>query len=165
MTGVQTCALPIYIFEHPELYAAYPELRNLKVTTEGQSGGAKGALSILPPHGDKPGVMEMDIYTRGLMNNPTSTALHEMQHAVQTLEGMGPGGNSTMAFSDPITKEIYNRRINEIRSPGTFEEFQRANRFPEDKAQQAYQEYVKTYKPFINPKIERDVQEQAAIEY
>ena len=154
-----------HIFEHPELYAAYPELQNVKIVTEGGSGNTLGALSIMPSNGFYPGSMEMDIYDKGLRSNPTSTTLHEMQHAVQTLEGMGPGGNPTFAFSNPEAHEILKRRLDEIRSPGTFEEFQRANRFPEDKAREAYDEYVKTYKPFINPRIERDVQEAAAMEY
>ena len=115
-----------YIFEHPELYKAYPELADLNVVTDGRgsSPGTHGALSIIEKSGERPGAMEMDIYNRGLMGNPTSTTLHEMQHAVQTLEGMGPGGSPTMAFAHPETKEIYNRRMNELYQPGTFEEFQ-----------------------------------------
>jgi hypothetical protein len=156
-----------YIFEHPELYKAYPELADLNITTGGgdRSSGTLGALSVIPKSGDRPGAMAMDIYHSGLSRDPTSISLHEMQHAVQTLEGMGPGGSPTMAFSDPIAQQILKRRLDEIRSPGTFEEFQRANRFPEDKAREAYEEYVRTYKPFINPKIEREVQKEAAMEY
>lgn len=158
-----------YAFEHPELYEAYPELRGLNITMGGREGtaqGASGALSVAQRSGDTPGYMEMDMYNRGLMSkNPTSVALHEMQHAVQTLDGMGPGGSPTFAFQNPEAQQILKRRLDEIRSPGTFEEFQRANRFPEDKAREAYDEYVKTYKPFINPKIEREVQQSAAMEY
>jgi hypothetical protein len=156
-----------YIFEHPELYKAYPELADLNITTGGgdRTSGTLGSLSVIPKSGDSPGAMAMDIYRPGLSRDPTSISLHEMQHAVQTLEGMGPGGSPAMAFNDPIAQQILKRRLDEIRSPGTFEEFQRANRFPEDKAREAYEEYVRTYKPFINPKIEREVQKEAAMEY
>ena len=156
-----------YMFEHPELYKAYPELLNLMITTEG-SGlglGTQASLSVIPRHGQLPGSMAMDIYDAGLRNNPTSSALHEMQHAVQTIEGMHPGGNPTMAFADPITNEIYKRKLAEFSKPGSFEEFQSANRFPEDKARQAYDEYVKSYKAYITPAIDREIQKDAAMEY
>ena len=94
-----------YAFEHPDLYEAYPELKGLSINMGGREGtasGASGALTVSPKSGGSPGYMEMDMYNRGLMSkNPTSVALHEMQHAVQTLEGMGPGGSPTFAFPEP----------------------------------------------------------------
>ena len=157
-----------HIFEHPELYAAYPELQNVKIVTEGGSGGgARGSLSIMPSQGFYPGSMEMDIYDKGLRSNPTSTALHEMQHAVQTLEGMGPGGNPTFAFSNPEAHEILKKLREETYKPSTFEQFQRVNKFPEDEAQAAYEQYLKERKanPITSDKVERAMQETAAMEY
>ena len=156
-----------YMFEHPELYKAYPELLNLMITTEGRGlgSGTQASLSVIPRRGQLPGSMAMDIYDAGLRNNPTSSALHEMQHAVQTIEGMHPGGSPIMAFADPITNEIYKRKLAEFSKPGSFEEFQSANRFPEDKARQAYDEYVKSYKAYITPAIDREIQKDAAMEY
>jgi hypothetical protein len=157
-----------HIFEHPELYAAYPELQNVKIVTEGGSGGgARGSLSIMPSRGFYPGSMEMDIYDKGLRSNPTSTALHEMQHAVQTLEGMGPGGNPTFAFSNPEAHEILKKLREETYKPSTFEQFQRVNKFPEDEAQAAYEQYLKERKanPITSDKVERAMQETAAMEY
>ena len=131
------------IIEHPDLYRAYPELAEMKVVSGGYSPDSRGGLSIIPSSRGNPGLMEMDIYERGLRGDPRSTSLHEMQHAVQTIEGMSPGGNITMAFADPRTMEIYNRRMAELKRPSTFEEFQRVNRVPEDRAQTAYEEYLK----------------------
>jgi hypothetical protein len=158
-----------HIFEHPELYAAYPELQSsVKIITEGGRGGnARGALSIAPSRGHFPGSMEMDIYDAGLRGNPTSTALHEMQHAVQTIEGMGPGGNPTFAFANPEAHDILKRLREDVYKPSSFEDFQRVNKFPEDEAQAAYEQYVKERKanPITSDKIERSMQETAAMEY
>lgn len=157
-----------YIFEHPELYKAYPELGEINITTGGGGGGdTLGALSVIPRSGDKPGVMDMDIYTPGLKRDPTSISLHEMQHAVQTLEGMGPGGSPTMAFNQPEAFEILKRLREEQIKPAPFFRFQQANKFPEDIAEQEYQKYLKEFyeNPIINPKIDRELQSRAAMEY
>ena len=70
-------------YDHPALYEAYPELRRV-VVRQGQDGGdAFGAYS--------PG--QLDIYRGGLLNNPRSTATHEMQHAVQRIEDFARGGS------------------------------------------------------------------------
>jgi hypothetical protein len=160
-----------YAFDHPELYEAYPELRNLNITmggNEGASQGAMGSLSVLPKSGGYPGHMEMDMYNRGLMSkNPTSTALHEMQHAVQTLEGMGPGGSPTFAFQNPEAFEILKQLREEAYKPASFEDFQRVNKYPEDEAKAAYVQYVNERKanPITSDKVERALQETAAMTY
>jgi hypothetical protein len=153
------------ILSHPELYRAYPELADMQVVTGGYGGNARGSLSSLPSGGTGRGYMEMDIYDAGMKGDPRSTALHEMQHAVQTIEGMSPGGNTVMAFKDPRTTEIYKRRIAELQQPSTFEEFQRVNKVPQERAQAAYEEYLRTHKLSITPSVERMVQEEAAKEY
>lgn len=154
-----------FIFEHPELYKAYPELNNLKITTEGGSGNTLGALSVTPSRGFYPGSMEIDIYDRGLKRDPNSTALHELQHAIQTIEGWSPGGNPTMAFTDLRAHDMLKKRLDELKRPSTFEEFQKANRFPDDKAKEAYDEYLRTHKSFVTPSIERELQKDVAMEF
>jgi hypothetical protein len=153
------------ILSHPELYRAYPELADVTVVTGGYGGNARGSLSTLPSGGVGRGYMAMDIFDAGMRGDPRSTALHEMQHAVQTVEGMSPGGNTVTAFSDPRTTEIYKRRLAELQQPATFEEFQRVNKVPQERAQAAYEEYLKTHKLSITPSVERMVQEEAAKEY
>lgn len=160
-----------YAFDHPELYEAYPELRGLNITMGGREGtaqGASGALSVSQKSGSSPGYMEMDMYNRGLMSkNPTSVALHEMQHAVQTLEGMGPGGNPAAAFQNPEAFEILGQIRKEAYKPASLEEFQKANKYPDSEAQERYVEYLNQLSSgaSANPVIERALQQRAAMEY
>ena len=111
--------------------------------------------------------MEMDIYERGLKIDPRSTALHEMQHAVQTLEGMSPGGNLTMAFNDPRAFEILKRKREEVATPMTVDEFRKASYGREvpdpERLDKAYKEYLASYK--VGPEIDRQLQQAAAQEY
>ena len=77
------------VFEHPELLRAYPDLANIKVGKE-TSSNYKGMYN---PE-------ENTITTGGgLIGNADqsrSTMLHELQHAVQEIEGMAKGANPTV---------------------------------------------------------------------
>ncbi len=93
------------VIDHPELYNAYPKLANISVE-QGRDMGqhALGQLNV-PTN-------EMRIFSAGVARNPKSTALHEMQHAVQEIEGMSPG-SSPMDFLRARDKaEIGVDRIN-----------------------------------------------------
>lgn len=151
------------IISHPELYKAYPELADMVVTT----GGRGLSDSSMAQLATGKGVMEMDIFDPALRGSPTPIALHEMQHAVQTLEGMSPGGSKTTAFSDPKAFEILKRKRQELASPMTLDEFKKAwygRAIPNmEKLEQEYAKYVKGYK--VDPSIERIVQDEAAREY
>jgi len=74
------------VFEHPELLRAYPELANIKVGKE-TSGQYRGMFDP-----------EQNVITTGggmigNANQSRSTMLHELQHAVQEIEGMAKGAN------------------------------------------------------------------------
>ena len=70
-----------YVLDHPELYAAYPELGEILISQTGQSNlNLKGGFNSKNP--------EIRIYPQV---DPRGTAIHEMQHAVQEIEGMSPG--------------------------------------------------------------------------
>jgi len=70
-----------YVLDHPELYAAYPELGEILISQTGQSNpNLKGGFNAKRP--------EIRIYPQA---DPRGTAIHEMQHAVQEIEGMSPG--------------------------------------------------------------------------
>jgi len=70
-----------YVLDHPELYAAYPELGEILISQTGQSNlNLKGGFNSKNP--------EIRIYPQV---DPRGTAIHEMQHAVQNIEGMSPG--------------------------------------------------------------------------
>jgi hypothetical protein len=79
------------IFDHPDLYAAYPESSN--IWTAKQGGASSGAYS--------PGVMgESDMVSlavpaRGKIDQSSlrSTNVHELQHGIQGVEGFAQGGS------------------------------------------------------------------------
>jgi hypothetical protein len=71
---------------HPELFKAYPELGNV-IVKQGATSGADGTLGSL--YGNL-----LNISSKGLAKDPRSTALHELQHAIQEREGFAVGGNT-----------------------------------------------------------------------
>lgn len=85
------------MLDHPELFKLYPELKNIKVENyipkKGESKNTLGSydeankLIKLAKHGSNEDLM--------------STLLHEIQHSVQGIEGMGRGGNPNQFINDP----------------------------------------------------------------
>jgi hypothetical protein len=159
------------IIDHPELYKAYPELADMQVVAGGYGGeGTKAALSIIASSPSSKGLMEIDIFDKALKADPRSSSLHEMQHAVQTIEGMSPGGSTAMAFNDPRTFEILKRIREDYSKPMSLEDY-KTQRYgtamanPERLAQ-AYKEYLDSIKPKnVGPELDRLFQEEAAREY
>lgn len=85
MTGNKTVSAT-EILDHPELYKAYPFLRNTKIESmpaEAPSGAVGAYLGPSFPSG---GLVSLGTKAR------RDTALHEMQHAVQEFEGFALGG-------------------------------------------------------------------------
>ena len=78
-----------YAYEHGPLYEAYPELRKV-VVRQGERSGSDGVYGSYNPG-------QLDVTSRGLLNDPRSTTTHEFQHAVQDIEGFSPGGNTDYA--------------------------------------------------------------------
>ena len=150
-----------FALEHPELYKAYPELADIPVTQGTYDHGVRGSLR------GGPSDMEMSVTWAGLQSDPRSTMLHEMQHAVQTLEDMAPGGSPAMAFQDPRAYEILERMRLEIKKPVSFEQFQIISKYPdENEARSAYEKYLKILASSpIERSIDIDLQKQAAMEY
>lgn len=77
-----------YAYEHQALYKAYPELEKVVVR---QGGGAPDLYGSYQGNASK-GTGQLEVTHAGLKNDPRSTATHEMQHAVQDIEGFGEGG-------------------------------------------------------------------------
>jgi hypothetical protein len=80
------------VLDHPELFAAIPELKNTRVINE--FGGFRGA-AYFP---------DEDIIRIASDNSPErflQTLLHETQHAVQTKFNMNPGGSPRQFLTDP----------------------------------------------------------------
>ncbi len=79
-------------YEHPELYKALPELKNIVMRQGRDDPNFLGSYQRLPsqPAGS------VDVTKSGLLNDPRSTATHEMQHAVSDLSGWQAGGAPEM---------------------------------------------------------------------
>jgi len=74
------------ILEHPKLFAAYPGLADIAVTTQYESGASYSSASSVDP-------AMIEIGEDEPMSNVMSILLHELQHAVQHTEGFSSGGN------------------------------------------------------------------------
>jgi hypothetical protein len=89
------------VLDHPDLYKAYPELRDIDVNT-------------YPPHALSSYAGHYDPDTKSITLDPRSpedtlsTLLHETQHAVQHIEGFPRGGNPT-EFYPPGFQQEYNQ--------------------------------------------------------
>lgn len=73
------------VFNHDELFKAYPQLKNIKFEISDDNLFAGG----YNPHSNT-----MSIDTGSSSEEMLSTVLHEMQHAIQDIEGFARGGNS-----------------------------------------------------------------------
>ena len=83
-------ALPLdAVMEHPALFAAYPALRRVMVAVDPKL--ANGAALQILDYADGTDGMVIKIGNPAL-SNVERAILHEIQHAVQNLEGFAPGG-------------------------------------------------------------------------
>jgi hypothetical protein len=72
-------------YEHPELYAAYPELADFVFKQGNENQGMLGSSVG----------RDINLYRQGLVQKqPSSTVAHELQHAIQGIEGTPRGGNT-----------------------------------------------------------------------
>lgn len=104
------------VLEHDSLYEAYPELRNVKVRLESDTGSKNGSYdpstNTITISEDKPGD-----------SAKVGTMLHEIQHAIQQIEGWESGASpeywaareyeSGDTASDRA-QEIYSRILNSL---------------------------------------------------
>src|SRR5262245_28843590 len=111
------------ILKHPELYEAYPELRDIV------GMNIRGVRGLNYEAG----------YRQGTLLDPTATIdfgglkgrgdnrkniLHEVQHAIQQLENFSPGGNVTRKIEPGTPAEkIYQETLAEMLKPISQEQF------------------------------------------
>ena len=88
------------IFEHKELFSFYPQAKNIKLKhIQGQKGGVYYAHQ---------NVITLDCSNAIRMDQPTAKLiLHEIQHAIQEIEGFAPGG-SPEAMAQKLVNEETN---------------------------------------------------------
>lgn len=93
------------ILDHEALFEAYPELRNVKVRFEVMYDGKRGSYDR------KSNTIKL---SSDLRDAPEDTLLHEIQHAVQSIEGHS-GGASPFYWAAEISAEEITRRLDEER--------------------------------------------------
>ena len=75
------------LIDHKELFDAYPELKNINIRhTPGKGGGEY--------------LQEQNRIRIGAEMDPKQTLIHEIQHAVQEIEGFARGGNPQWSYDD-----------------------------------------------------------------
>lgn len=108
------------VLQHDSIYEAYPELRNVKVRLESDTGGKNGSYdpstNTITISEDKPGD-----------GAKVGTMLHEIQHAIQQIEGWESGASpeywaareyeSGDTASDRA-QELYSRILNSLDKAG-----------------------------------------------
>lgn len=90
------------ILDHPELFAAYPEMADIAVKNEKMAKRLAGYFD----RDEK----VLGLNTQGKGKDKLDTILHEGQHYVQDKEGMVPG--SSNAVSSPYRREVYEDLMN-----------------------------------------------------
>ena len=76
------------VYQHEELYRNYPQLRDVRVQFQDLQGGEKGYFDRS---------RNTIVLSNAIRNNAGYTLLHEIQHAIQAIEGF-TGGSSTESW-------------------------------------------------------------------
>jgi hypothetical protein len=102
------------VWHHPALFEAYPELRNMPVSHDAFMQASGG---YLPRTKDRPAsiVYREEGSTNKMARGQTfDTLLHEVQHAIQQIEGFARGTNpapQTALVKGTAANEIYNKQM------------------------------------------------------
>ena len=93
------------ILDHKELFQAYPQLRNVDVVFKDLEGGTRGSYS--------PSRNRITLSAE-LRNAPQETLVHEVQHAIQEIEGF-TGGSNRQYWEEKLRsgEQIYSQGFNE----------------------------------------------------
>ena len=89
------------VFDHPDLYKAYPELKNADFYFDQRFTNALGTAGISPQTG-KLSVAVGPLFYEQSANTQKGIILHEIQHLVQTLEGFASGGRPNYKARDTL---------------------------------------------------------------
>ena len=86
--------------DHPELFKAYPELKDIKVIK--QAGFFDWNQRLQGSFNPATNTVNITPYNK----NPESTLIHEIQHWIQEKEGFASGGNEDIAIKLATPKQI-----------------------------------------------------------
>jgi len=158
------------MLDHPALFAAYPSLADIPVTTKKGMGASYSVAS-----------RQIDLGEDVPMYDALSILLHEIQHVIQNIEGFASGGNAADAFADPrmrpgatreglaAARRLLNERLMAMAAPMPIEQFAR-EAWGQDEVtpelQASYDEYVQDVtRASASPEMERAAQSWAAREW
>lgn len=94
------------MLDYPELFAAYPSMRNINLVFQDQT--PQNANGYLLQQNNSIVLQTPSPYVNSSLL--LSTLLHEIQHVIQTIEGYDPGGSPSMAlklFFLPAKKKLH----------------------------------------------------------
>lgn len=100
------------VMSHPKLFAAYPWLADLTVSSMAGGSSERGRFS--PGRSDRPGRIDISEDLYGII--AFDVLLHEVQHAIQKAEGWSAGADPAK-----VGAERYRRNANEVEARNTAE--------------------------------------------
>jgi hypothetical protein len=129
---------------HGDAFLAYPDLAKIRLGRE--TGKAQGSIDSTA---DKIKIGG-GIIGRGA-DAEKSTALHELQHAIQQTEGFAAGGNLSSAYMDRNLRKQWGKEINTLLQPRSRKEYMKLIKagWPEATQKQldkSYRAYLKDAK-------------------
>lgn len=127
------------VINHEQIFKAYPDTRDIDVNY-GQRGVSSGAYA--PPLDGIHGLDE-SIRIGAKSDNPLSTGLHEIQHAIQDREGFAAGGNNFILRAGTPAWDIYQERLKAIKTPLNRETYSLAAGYEGLAPEKDYKAYLK----------------------
>lgn len=138
---------------HDEMYAAYPELRNVDIDARYNTQLRSPKGDFVEGLGGVGGRPQISVQSNSLIGDPRSVrgiTLHEMQHGVQSAEDFARGGNpySVFGHSDPVVRDAVAAEMDKLLrtlSPDEYSAQLRAS-WPDvtdAELAKSYQEYLK----------------------
>lgn len=142
-------------FDHPELYAAYPQLANTNLEVFGRRGAVKGSYQTGGADGSP--TVTLQPTSPDAMR---STNLHELQHGVQDIEGFATGGNTYGLKPNTPAWDIYQERLAAMKTPLDRETYSKVAGFDGPVSDKDYNAYLKIVRRGV-PGADRAAQEYA----
>lgn len=134
------------VLEHPELFDAYPGLRDIEVVGRIREGAEQGSFDGQKIDAQAPTQEQL-----------IAVILHEVQHAIQRFEGFAMGGNSESARAAEL--QIMRVKLREINE--TIIDLGRERSGMKSSDDVEYQRNVDRHKALVAQRDSLDVQEQS----
>ncbi len=145
------------IFEHPELYAAYPQIAKADVNISHAPGNIKGSYQT---GGEgSPATLTLGARDPAGMR---STALHEIQHGIQDIEGFATGGNTFGLHTGSPGWKLYEERLKAIQTPATEKHLTESGVLGPE---YTYADYLKEHRKIMRDPVQMQRLDRAAQDY